>query len=162
MLRCGTTRLEIGVQSVYPDVIAAINRGHTVRSVIRCFGQSRDAGFKIICHMMPNLVHTTPQRDIRGFRELFTSIKFRPDGLKIYPTLVIRGTPLYERWRTGKYTRDYTHEQLINLLADILYLTPPYVRIYRIMRDIPLPLITSGVDASNLRELALTELARRG
>ncbi|CAL5972614.1 Histone_acetyltransferase Elp3 [Hexamita inflata] len=162
MLRYGTTRLEIGVQSVYQDVIAAVNRGHTIRSVVRCFGQSRDAGFKMIAHMMPNLVHTSVNRDLWGFRELFESLKFRPDGLKVYPTLVIRGTELYEQWRQEKYTRNYPHHTLINLLADILSIIPPYVRIYRIMRDIPLPLITSGVEAANLRELALAELTRRG
>lgn len=82
--------------------------------------------------------------------------------MKIYPTLVIRGTELYEQWRKGKYCRRYPHEKMVNLLADIMALTPPYVRIYRIMRDIPLPLITSGVEASNLREMAIAELARRG
>lgn len=162
MLRYGTTRLEIGVQSVYQDVIAAVNRGHTMRSVYRCFGQARDAGFKIISHMMPNLVHTSVERDLWGFKELFENCRLRPDGMKIYPTLVIRGTELYEQWRTYKYTRDYPHHVLINLLANVMQIVPPYVRIYRIMRDIPLPLITSGVDCSNLRELALAELARRG
>ncbi|KAH0570425.1 Histone acetyltransferase Elp3 [Spironucleus salmonicida] len=162
MLRYGTTRLEIGVQSVYPDVIAHINRGHTSRATARCFGQSRDAGFKMIAHMMPNLPLTTVERDIRGFQELFTQIRYRPDGLKIYPTLVIRGTKLYEDWRTGKYKRRLPHNELIQLLADMLCITPPYVRIYRIMRDIPLPLVTSGVESANLREEALAELTRRG
>eukprot|EP00701_Giardia_intestinalis_P005305 XP_001709129.1 Histone acetyltransferase Elp3 [Giardia lamblia ATCC 50803] len=160
MLRYGTTRLEIGVQSVYDDVCGDINRGHTVRSVIRCFGQSKDAGFKMIAHMMPNLPFTSTFRDIFGFQELFQSTNYRPDGLKIYPTLIIRGTELYERWRLNKYLRNLPTHKLIYLLTIIYVLAPPWVRIYRIMRDIPLPLISAGVDSSNLRELALASLAR--
>lgn len=160
MLRYGTTRLEIGVQSVYDDVIADINRGHTVKSVIRCFGQSKDAGFKLITHMMPNLVFTSTKRDLYGFKELFESIHYRPDGMKIYPTLIIRGTPLYERWRTGRYLRTLETTRLVYLLAMIFAIAPPWLRIYRIMRDIPLPLITTGVESANLRELALANLSR--
>ncbi|TNJ29826.1 Histone acetyltransferase Elp3 [Giardia muris] len=162
MLRYGTTRLEIGVQTVYDDVCGDINRGHTIRSVIRCLGQSRDAGFKVIAHMMPNLSFTSTIRDVFGFQELFQSHAYRVDGLKIYPTLIIRGTPLYERWRTGKYLRYLSTSRLVSLLAMIYVLSPPWVRIYRIMRDIPLPLITSGVEVSNLRELALIEAATMG
>ena len=71
MLRYGATRLEIGVQTVFPDVIAAINRGHTARSTVRCLAQCRDAGFKVIAHMMPNLPGVDPRRDLRGFKILF-------------------------------------------------------------------------------------------
>lgn len=160
MLMYGTTRLEVGVQSVYPDVLADVNRGHTLRSVQRCFGQSKDAGFKMVAHMMPNLVFTGFRREIWGFRELFESCRLRPDGLKLYPTLVIRGTGLYERWRLGKYVRYVPTERTVQLLALVHAISPPWLRIYRIMRDIPLPLVTSGVESSNLRESALIRLAQ--
>lgn len=51
--------------------------------------------------------------------QMFENPLFRPDGLKIYPTLVIRGTGLYELWRTGAY-RNYPPEQLVDLVARIL------------------------------------------
>ena len=38
------------------------------------------------------------------------------------------------------------HLQLVDLVARILALVPPWVRIYRIQRDIPMPLVTSGVE----------------
>eukprot|EP00768_Dysnectes_brevis_P004958 gnl/Dysnectes_brevis/3586_a4561_450.p1 GENE.gnl/Dysnectes_brevis/3586_a4561_450~~gnl/Dysnectes_brevis/3586_a4561_450.p1 ORF type:complete len:574 (-),score=160.89 gnl/Dysnectes_brevis/3586_a4561_450:34-1755(-) len=161
MLRYGATRLEIGVQTVYDSVMVDINRGHGVRSVERCFGQSRDAGFKLTAHMMPNLPRVSLARDLWGFRELFESCRLRPDGLKLYPTLVMRGTGLYERWRKKRF-RSYPTPVLVELLSKVLAMCPPWVRVYRVMRDIPLPLVTDGADTSNLREMALASLARLG
>lgn len=157
MLSYGCTRLEIGVQSIYEDVARDTNRGHTVESVINTFKISKDAGYKIVVHMMPDLPNMGYERDIESFREFFENPNFRTDGLKIYPTLVIRGTGLYELWRQGKY-RNYHPSFLIDLIAKILTMVPPWVRIYRIQRDIPMPLVTSGVEHGNLRDLALKRM----
>ncbi|KAK2742327.1 Elongator subunit [Myotisia sp. PD_48] len=154
MLRYGCTRLEIGVQSLYEDVARDTNRGHTVASVAETFKLSKDAGFKVVSHMMPDLPNVGMERDIFQFQEYFENPDFRTDGLKIYPTLVIRGTGLYELWRTGRY-KNYTPNALIDIIARILALIPPWTRIYRVQRDIPMPLVTSGVENGNLRELAL-------
>ena len=96
-------------------------------------------------------------RDLLQFKELFMNPAFRPDGLKLYPTLVLRGTRLYDLWKKKKY-RNYDPDTLIQLVARILSMVPPWVRIYRIQRDIPMPLVTSGVDHGNLRELALKRM----
>lgn len=53
--------------------------------------------------MMPDLPNVGVERDLESFKEFFESPCFRADGLKIYPTLVIRGTGLYELWKTGRY-----------------------------------------------------------
>lgn len=103
MLEYGCTRLEIGVQSVYEDIARDTNRGHTVGSVMKCFQLAKDTGFKVVSHMMPDLPNMGQERDMNGFVEFFENPAFRPDGLKIYPTLVIRGTGLYELWKTGQY-----------------------------------------------------------
>lgn len=104
MLSYGCTRLEIGVQSIYEDVARDTNRfyrskelltsirGHTVKAVTECFHLAKDAGFKIVAHMMPDLPNVGMERDLNGFIEFFENPAFRTDGLKIYPTLVIRGT----------------------------------------------------------------------
>ena len=161
LLRYGCTRLEIGVQSVYEDVARDTNRGHTVKAVSESFQMSKDAGFKVVSHMMPDLPNMGLERDIEQFIELFSSPAFRPDGLKIYPTLVIRGTGLYELWRTGRY-KNYSPEVLVDLVARILALVPPWTRIYRVQRDIPMPLVSSGVEKGNLRELALSRMKDLG
>ncbi|KAL4942128.1 hypothetical protein BDV06DRAFT_192942 [Aspergillus oleicola] len=157
MLRYGCTRLEIGVQSLYEDVARDTNRGHTVAAVAETFKLSKDAGFKVVSHMMPDLPNVGMERDLFQFEEYFENPNFRTDGLKIYPTLVIRGTGLYELWRTGRY-KNYTPNALIDLVARILALVPPWTRIYRVQRDIPMPLVTSGVENGNLRELALARM----
>lgn len=157
MLRYGCTRLEIGVQSLYEDVARDTNRGHTVASVAETFCLAKDAGFKVVSHMMPDLPNVGMERDLDQFREYFENPAFRTDGLKIYPTLVIRGTGLYELWRTGRY-KNYTPNALIDIVARILALIPPWTRIYRVQRDIPMPLVTSGVENGNLRELALSRM----
>ena len=161
MLRYGCTRLEIGVQSVYEDVARDTNRGHTVKAVCEAFQLAKDAGYKIVAHMMPDLPNVGMERDINQFREFFENPAFRADGLKIYPTLVIRGTGLYELWKTGRY-KNYTPEALIDLVAKILALVPPWTRVYRVQRDIPMPLVTSGVENGNLRELALNRMKDLG
>ena len=157
MLRYGCTRLEIGVQSLYEDVARDTNRGHTVAAVAETFKLSKDAGFKVVSHMMPDLPNVGMERDIFQFEEYFENPNFRTDGLKIYPTLVIRGTGLYELWRTGRF-KNYSPNALVDLVARILALVPPWTRIYRVQRDIPMPLVTSGVENGNLRELALSRM----
>ena len=130
MLLYGCTRLEIGVQSVYEDVARDTNRGHTVRAVTESFQLAKDSGFKVVVHMMPNLPNVPLERDIAQFVEFFENPAFRADGLKIYPTLVIRGTGLYELWKTGRY-KSYPPSTLIDLVARILALVPPWTRVYR-------------------------------
>jgi elongator complex protein 3 len=118
MLLYGCTRLEVGVQSVYEDVARDTNRGHTVRAVCESFHQSKDAGFKIVSHMMPDLPNVGFERDVEQFIEFFENPAFRADGLKIYPTLVIRGTGLYELWKTGRY-KSYPPSMLVDLVAQV-------------------------------------------
>lgn len=161
MLNYGCTRLEIGVQSIYEDVARDTNRGHSVKDVCNTFRLAKDAGYKVVAHMMPDLPNVGMERDYEGFREYFESPDFRTDGIKLYPTLVIRGTGLYELWRTGRY-KNYHPTALIDLIARILALVPPWTRVYRIQRDIPMPLVTSGVEHGNLRELALARMAELG
>jgi elongator complex protein 3 len=157
MLSYGCTRIEIGVQSIYEDVAKDTNRGHTVKAVCNSFQLAKDCGFKVVSHMMPDLPNMGRERDLDGFREYFENPNFRSDGLKIYPTLVIRGTGLYELWKTGNY-KNYTPDELVDVVAQILSMVPPWTRVYRIQRDIPMPLVTSGVDHGNLRELALKRM----
>jgi elongator complex protein 3 len=95
--------------------------------------------------------------DFEMFKHLFNNPDYRPDMLKIYPCLVLKGTKLYDWWKQGKYT-PYTTDELVNLIADVKKVLPPYVRIQRIMRDIPAPLIQAGCNKSNLRQLIQNKL----
>ena len=162
ILRYGGTKVEIGVQTLYDDIYRLIKRGHTVEDVVRAFRVAKDAGLKVVAHVMPQLPGSDYHRDLRMFRMLFEDERFRPDGLKIYPCLVLEGTELYELWRKGVY-KPYPFEELVELLIRVkTSVIPRWVRIFRVQRDIPSQLIVDGVKRSDLRELVLSEIRRRG
>ena len=157
MLDYGTTRVEIGIQTVYNDVYEIVKRGHSTLDSIEAIRIAKDAGLKVNAHMMPNLPSSSISKDIEMFNELFSNPNYRPDMLKIYPTVVIKGTELYNWWKNGKYD-SYSLDDLVELIANVKSNFPPYVRIQRIMRDIPANLIESGCKKSNLRQLVQDKL----
>ncbi|MDO8639454.1 MAG: tRNA uridine(34) 5-carboxymethylaminomethyl modification radical SAM/GNAT enzyme Elp3 [bacterium] len=149
----GVTMVEMGVQSTYDDVLKFNLRGHTVKETIVATKLLKDAGFKVLYQMMPNLPKSSLARDKKIFEEIFTNPNFRPDMLKIYPCALLKEAPLYKLWQTGKY-KPYTEKQLIDLVSSIKRYVPSYVRIQRISRDIPSSVIVAGpAKISNLRQL---------
>lgn len=148
MLEMGVTRVELGVQSIIPGVYEKVKRGHTVEDVVRATRVLKDAGLKVGYHMMPGLFADF-EEDLKQFRELFTNPDFKPDFLKIYPTLVLKGTELYDLWKKGEY-EPYDDEEALRLVVEIKKLLPKWVRVMRIQRDIPSQLIQAGVKKSHL------------
>jgi elongator complex protein 3 len=161
MLRFGATRVEIGVQIIDDDVYKLTNRGHTVEDVVEAFQVAKDAGFKIVAHMMPGLPGSNFQKDLESFKQLFDDPRFRPDMMKIYPCLVMEGTELFEWWKNGSY-QAFDTEQAIEMVARVKEFVPPWVRIMRVHREFPVHLIIAGVKSGNLRELALKRLHESG
>ena len=161
MLRFGATRVEIGVQIIDDGVYALTNRGHTVEDVVEAFQLARDAGLKIVAHMMPGLPGSNFQKDLDSFKQLFSDTRFRPDMMKIYPCLVMEGTELYDWWKKGSY-QPFETEQAVELIARVKEFVPPWVRIMRVHREFPVHLIMAGVKSGNLRELALQRLRENG
>ena len=161
MLVLGGTKVEIGVQSVYDFVLSRIERGHTVSDTVEANRILRDSGLKVGFHMMPQLPGVDAERDLRGFKKLFTDPRFMPDYLKIYPTLVTEGTRLYDMWKRGEY-RAHDHDETVDLIADMKSILPKWVRLQRIQRDIPAQQIFCGVTKSNIRQLAEKRLHERG
>ncbi len=160
MLKMGVTRVELGVQNIYDDIYQRINREHTVQDVVEATRILKDSGLKVAYHMMPGLPGSNPKRDLDAFKTIFTDPAFKPDMLKIYPCLVLKGTKTYESWKKGTY-EPYTTEQAANLIAEIKKTVPPWVRIMRVQRDIPAQLIEAGVKHSNLRQLAQQKLSEQ-
>jgi elongator complex protein 3 len=161
MLDLGVTRVEVGVQNVYDDLYNLVDRGHTVQDVVDGTRRLKDAALKVCYHMMPGLPGSTYELDLEGFRKVFEDPIFKPDMLKIYPTLVVKGTKLYELWRRGEYTPIST-EDAVELVAKVKEMVPPWIRIMRVQRDIPVHQIEAGVDKSNLRQLAQRRLREHG
>ena len=161
MLSYGATRVELGVQTLYDDVYQKIGRGHTVADVISAFRIAKDSSFKIVAHMMPGLPGSTPERDLECFKLLFRDPRFMPDMIKIYPTLVIESSLLYNWYKDGKYV-PYDTPTVVRLLSEVKRIVPRWVRIMRIQRNIPAYEIDSGVTEGNVRELIKEEMSRKG
>jgi len=150
MLEFGTTRVELGVQILDDGVYRTVGRGHKVADVVSTTALLKEHGFKVHYHIMPGLPDSTPEKDLELSAKMFNDDNFRPDGLKLYPTMVVEGTEL-ERWyRQGRY-QPYDDDVMINLVADIKSIVPGYVRISRVLRDIPSKYIVAGLKDS-LRE----------
>ena len=153
MRELGITRVELGVQSVFDDVLKLNLRGHGVREIILATKILKDAGFKICYQVMPNLLGSDLERDEKMFKGLFSNSNFSPDYLKIYPCALLKETPLYKWYLKGKY-KPYPKEELIDLTKKIKLKIPYYVRIQRITRDIPSQyIIEGGAKISNLRQI---------
>jgi elongator complex protein 3 len=143
LLEMGVTRVELGVQAPDDEIYRICKRNHTVADVINSTRILKDLAFKVCYHLMPNLPGSSYEKDLEMFKELFENPDFRPDMLKIYPTLVLPGTELYKMWQEGMY-KSYNDEELVNLLCEWFSMVPPYVRIIRVQREIPLQLAVSG------------------
>jgi elongator complex protein 3 len=161
LLEAGVTRVEIGVECLREDVLISVGRAHGVDEVVVATREARDRGLKVCYHLMLGLPGMDPAKDLADWRRLFDDPAFRPDMVKIYPTLVLPGTPLYDDWKAGRY-EPYDTPTAARLLAEEKSTVPPWVRIQRIQRDIPSRLIAAGVRASNVRELALRALRESG
>ena len=161
MLENGTTRVELGIQSLDDHVLKSVYRGHSVSSGQRAGKRCRDAGLKLNLHMMPGLPNTTVKKDEEMLTELMLDEKWRPDMLKIYPCLVVKGAQLVQEWETGNF-KAMDNDTAINLIADVMCKAPPWLRIQRIQRDIPSHEIIAGVTAGNLRQLATRLIEKQG
>jgi elongator complex protein 3 len=161
MLELGTTRIEIGVQSLSNEVYKAVNRGHELKDVYEAFYLAKNCGYKVVAHMMPGLPKSTIKQDIDDFKKLFEDERLKPDMLKIYPTLVIKNTGLHKLYQEKKYN-SYSTDDLVRILVEIKKTIPPWVRIMRIQREIESSDVISGPKIGNLRQLVLFELEKQG
>ncbi len=151
MRELGVTKVEIGVQHTDEEILKKNRREISTDTVARATRLLRSFGFKIVYHMMPGLYGSSPAKDLTAFKKLFSDKRFFPDMLKIYPCVVLKSAGLYGKWKKGEH-KPYSEKKLLNLLVKIKKIIPPYVRIIRLIRDIPGGYIAAGSKISNLRQ----------
>lgn len=161
LLAMGATRVEIGVQVTEDAPLDAVGRGHGVAESVEATRNLKDAGLKVGYHLMLGLPGMTPTDDLRALGRVLDDERFRPDLLKLYPTLVMPGTELHGRWGSGEY-EPLDEAGAIGILASFKARLPPWVRVSRVERDIPSNLIAAGVRASNLRQMVAARMASEG
>ncbi len=161
MMTLGATRVELGVQILDDGILEGVARGHGIAEVVAATAACREAGLSICYHLMPGLPGSTPEHDIECYHRVFDDPDFRPDNLKFYPVLVIGNTELCEMWERGEY-QPPTAEDAAHILSEMKASTPPYARIQRIQRDIPVPEIVCGITSSNMRQIVQRKMAEEG
>jgi len=161
MLDLGGTKVEVGVQTTFERVNREMHRGHGVQASVDANRRLRDAAFKVGFHMMPGQPGMSKEMVLEDFRRLFADSRWKPDYLKIYPTLVVRDTVTYDMWRNGEF-EPLGNEEAADLVAEVKDMIPRYTRLQRVQRDIPADFIDAGVWKSNLRQLARQRMDEHG
>lgn len=161
MRKLGCTRVELGIQHIDDEILKLNRRGHSVKDSAKAIALLKTAGFKINFHLMLNLPGSTPAKDLKMFEKIYSHSDWMPDMIKIYPCVVNQYADLYKLWRQKKY-RPYTDKQLIKLIKKIKQITPAWVRITRLIRDIPEESIIAGNKITNLRQLIQIQSAEEG
>jgi elongator complex protein 3 len=159
--RLGCTKVQIGYQSLSDEILARNKRGHDVAATRRAMSLLRQAGFKILAHMMPNLLGATPDSDVEDIARAFDDPDFRPDELKVYPCSLIESAELMRHYEDGSF-RPYARAELLHVLTELMLRTPRYCRLARVIRDISSGDIVAGNRLSNFREIAEQALRARG
>jgi elongator complex protein 3 len=161
MLDLGGTKVEVGVQTTYERINREMHRGHGTQDSIDANRRLRDSGFKIGFHMMPGQPGMSEEMCLEDFRRIFEREEWRPDYLKIYPTLVVEGTAVYDWWHKDEF-EPLSNDEAAELVAEIKSMIPRYTRLQRVQRDIPADFIEGGVWKSNLRQLARKRMDEHG
>lgn len=147
------TRLEMGVQSMYDEVLDANERGHDVQCIRDALHKLRQYAFKFSIHIMPGLYKSSYEKDLWTFQKIYSDPFVKPDEIKFYPTSVIPNTKLAELYEKGKYKPLETEEIQRLITQTFLEIIPPYTRIKRLIRDIPATEISAGSSVTNLSQL---------
>ncbi|MBI2148347.1 tRNA uridine(34) 5-carboxymethylaminomethyl modification radical SAM/GNAT enzyme Elp3 [Candidatus Woesearchaeota archaeon] len=161
ILKLGTTRVELGVQTLKENILKITNRGHTLEDTKEATRLLKDSFLKTTFHMMPGLPESNKEEDILMFKELFENEDYKPDSLKIYPCLVMPGTPLYLQYEKGLF-KPLNTEEAAEIISDAEKYVPEYCRIMRINRDIPSTVIKDGVMNTNLRQIVDKKVSDSG
>lgn len=159
--RLGVTRVQIGLQHTDDGILKKINRGHTLNDARECLKILKDNCYKVDVHWMPNLPGASPELDKQMFMQALHDPNLSCDQWKIYPTEVTPWTVIEKWFREGKYV-PYGEEELIDLLLWVKPQVHPWIRLNRVVRDIPSQYILGGVNSPSMRNAIQQELERRG
>lgn len=157
----GCTRVQLGVQHTDDAILTRINRGHGRAHVATALARLKDACFKVDIHLMPQLPGASVAIDRAMFERVLSDPWLQADQWKIYPTQVVPWTVIKKWHEAGQYTTYPTHE-LFAMLVQVKVRVHPWIRLNRVVRDIPIQYVSGGLDVPNLREDVATYMAASG
>ena len=159
--RLGCTKIQVGVQSIDPEILRENGRSETPETIAETLSLARLFGFKTHTHFMLNLLGATPESDKRDYLTFVSDPRFVPDEVKLYPCALVAGTQLVDHFEDGTW-RPYEEEELLDVLCTDMIATPPFMRVSRMIRDISAKDILVGNKKTNLRQLVDERLMSEG
>lgn len=171
--RWGVTRVQIGVQHYDDQILEGINRECYTKDTIRAIRVLKQVGFKVVCHLMPDLPGSSPELDKWMFDQSINNPDLQFDDVKVYPTAVCQSSStdlivqsdISDWYKEGKYV-PYAEKNLSDLIKVLKYYKTniqPWIRIQRLVRDIPKQSIEAGYEGvSNLRQVIQDQMKKEG
>ncbi len=148
--------VELGAQSMVDEVRSATGRGRTARHQEEASRMLQDGGFHLILQMMTGLPGSDEEKDVETARKI---IALHPDGARIYPTVIVKGTPLEDMWRAGLY-EEHTVEAAVSVCARILpMMEAAHIPVIRLGLN-PTEELSGGSAVAGAYHPALGELVR--
>lgn len=150
----GVTRVQLGAQHVDNHILKKINRGHTIEQLLWAMQYLMDNCFKIDIHIMPDLPGATPEIDRAMFDYVYSIIC--PDQMKVYPCQTIPWTVIEKWYKEGTYVPYFDKDPnlLINVVRYSMETCPNWLRMPRVIRDIPCSTyVQGGNNIGNMRQV---------
>ena len=171
--RWGVTRVQVGVQHYDDTILDGIKRECHTKDTIKAIKLLKQTGFKIVCHLMPDLPGSNPELDKWMFDQAINNPDLQFDDVKVYPCAVCQSSDpnLIVKSDIADWYRDGTFvpyaekdlKQLIDVLKYYKQNIQPWVRIQRLVRDIPKQSIQAGYERiSNLRQVIQEQMKKEG
>lgn len=166
----GCTRVQLGVQHTNNDILRKINRGCTIEDAKFALMLLKNNGYKVDAHWMPDLPGASPSEDKKMFDSILNNDDLHFDQWKIYPTATVPWTQIKKWYDEGSYI-PYTEknpDDLVRLLMDVKQRVHPWIRLNRVIRDIPNYTrdgelyIYAGNKVTNLRQILHNNLEKEG
>ena len=157
----GATRVQLGLQHTDPGVLKYVNRGHDAEAAKEAIRLLKDSCYKLDIHLMPNLPGSNPALDKQMFDQVLYDEDLQADQWKIYPCEVVPWTKIEQWYKDGTYT-PYAESSLTDVIAYVKGKMHPWIRLNRIVRDIPGLYIEAGVGQTNLREEIIGKMLAQG
>ncbi len=157
----GCTRIQLGVQHTNNKILEKINRGCYNNDVKRALKLLKDNCFKIDIHLMPNLPGSNPELDLQMFHEILYNSDYQADQWKIYPTEITPWTLIQKWYEKGTFV-PYSEEELLQVLMKTKIKVHPWIRLNRVIRDIPSQYVLGGVDNPSMRQYIEKKLLEQG
>jgi histone acetyltransferase (RNA polymerase elongator complex component) len=160
----GCTRVQIGVQHTDDEILRKINRGCTTSDAVKAVALLKQHCFKVDIHLMPDLPFSSVEADIEMFDFVLDTEHLQADHWKIYPCEVTPFSAIEDWYAQGAYKpyTDVDPENLVKLLVHVKAKVHPWIRLNRVIRDIPVESIIAGNMNTNLRQEVFRRLAQIG